>query len=108
MRRAWTNAEEDVLRTVYGRIIDAGSERGALAALAGDLGRTPGAVYMRIAKLGLSASRRHRWRPRDDRLLLRLARRGVAFEAIAAQLGRTTAAVTARYNKLKKTTGRVS
>ena len=60
MRRAWTNAEEDVLRAVYGRISMDGSERGALAQLAHDLGRTPAAVHMRIHRLGLSKRRKHR------------------------------------------------
>lgn len=78
--RAWTPAEDAVLRDAY---LDGGSH----AAVAALRGRSLAAIHHRVQRLGLF--RRRRWTEQDDARLCELWESGLSKGQIAQQMART-------------------
>lgn len=92
-RRVWSQAEDDVLRKLYG-VVPAKS-------IALHLHRTPKAVSERAFDLGLSAARLE-WTREMDGLLVEMRGDGESFDSIAAKFGISGSAVSRRWRKLRE------
>ena len=67
------------------------------------LGRSPGAVKMKLQSLGLYVPKpaARPWTPQDEDALVKMYREGTSFAALAAAFGRTEGAVISRLIRLR-------
>ena len=67
------------------------------------LGRSPGAVKMKLQSLGLYVPKpaARPWTPEDEDTLVKMYREGVSFAALAAAFGRTESAILSRLIRLR-------
>ena len=94
MRRHWTEAEDERIRSGYRHCQE------SIAELATQLQRSEAAVRSRVQKLRITKSQgRKRWTPEEDARLAELAETR-SMDRIAVQMGRSPNAVTVRANRL--------
>lgn len=95
--KPWSEREKDYLRKAY-----------ALgqtdAEIATDMGRTVDSVSSKRRKLGLhdDSKSNRRWRPGEDKKLIKYYNQGVAFYDIGQLLGRSVEGVQGRLHRLRK------
>ena len=67
------------------------------------LGRSPGAVKMKLQSLGLYVPKpaARPWTPQDEDALVKMYRKGTSFAALAAAFGRTENAILSRLIRLR-------
>ena len=87
----WTAEEAEEL----GQMAADGVTRAEMAA---QLGRSPGAIKMKLQSLGLYVPKpaAKPWTPEDERLLVKLYREGISFAELASVFGRTECAILRR------------
>ena len=87
----WTADEAEEL----GQMAADGVTRAEMAA---QLGRSPGAIKMKLQSLGLYVPKpaAKPWTPEDERLLVKLYREGISFAELASVFGRTEGAILRR------------
>ena len=87
----WTAEEAEEL----GQMAADGVTRAEMAA---QLGRSPGAIKMKLQSLGLYVPKpaAKPWTPEDERLLVKLYREGISFAELASVFGRTEGAILRR------------
>ncbi|MBO7371661.1 MAG: hypothetical protein J6U34_04045 [Bacteroidales bacterium] len=92
----WTEKEAEELKQMA---ID-GVARAEMSA---QLGRTPGAIKMKLQSLGLYVPKpaTRPWTPEDEHSLIKLYRDGVSFAELAAVFGRTEGAILRRLIRLR-------
>ena len=92
----WTAEEAEEL----GQMAADGVTRAEMAA---QLGRSPGAIKMKLQSLGLYVPKpaAKPWTPEDERLLVKLYREGISFAELASVFGRTEGAILSRLIRLR-------
>ena len=92
----WTADEAEELRQMA-------ADGVSRAEMSAQLGRTPGAIKLKLQSLGLyvpkPASRP--WAPEDEQALVKLYREGVSFAELASVFGRTEGAILRRLIRLR-------
>jgi len=92
----WTEDETEELR----QMAEGGVSR---ADMSQQLGRSPGAIKMKLQSLGLYVAKpaARPWTPADEAELVRLYREGASFAALSAAFGRTEGAILSRLIRLR-------
>ena len=92
----WTEEEAEELKQMA---ID-GVARAEMSA---QLGRTPGAIKIKLQSLGLYVPKpaSKPWTPEDEHSLVKLYRNGVSFAELASVFGRTEGAILSRLIRLR-------
>ena len=92
----WTAEEAEEL----GQMAADGVTRAEMAA---QLGRSPGAIKMKLQSLGLYVPKpaAKPWTPEDEHLLVKLYREGISFAELASVFGRTEGAILRRLIRLR-------
>ena len=92
----WTAEEAEEL----GQMAADGVTRAEMAA---QLGRSPGAIKMKLQSLGLYVPKpaAKPWTPEDEHLLVKLYREGISFAELASVFGRTEGAILSRLIRLR-------
>ena len=92
----WTADEAEELRQMA-------ADGVARAEMAAQLGRSPGAIKMKLQSLGLYVPKpaAKPWTPEDEHLLVKLYREGISFAELASVFGRTEGAILRRLIRLR-------
>lgn len=95
--KPWSEREKDYLRKAYA-LGQTDTE------IATDMGRTVDSVSSKRRKLGLhdDSKSNRRWRPGEDKKLIKYYNQGVAFYDIGQLLGRSVEGVQGRLHRLRK------
>ena len=92
----WTEEETEELKQMA-------ADGVSRADMSGQLGRSPGAIKMKLQMLGLYVPKpaARPWTPADEAELVRLYREGASFATLATAFGRTENAILSRLIRLR-------